>query len=62
MLAFERRKGNERLAAVYNFSEEEKTIPLGFNEEFEELFTGRNISGNGLTLQPYEYLWLLRKE
>ncbi|NBI62086.1 amylosucrase [Clostridiales bacterium] len=60
VLAFERRKGTERFVGIYNFCEEKKDIPLGFNEAFTELFSGRRVSGMGLTLEPYEYLWLLR--
>lgn len=61
VLAFERRKGKERFVGIYNFCESKKELPLlGFNEAFTELFTGRTVSGTGLTLEPYEYLWLLR--
>lgn len=60
VLAFERRKGKERFVGIYNFCEGKKHIPLGFNEAFTELFSGRGFSGTGLTLEPYEYLWLLR--
>lgn len=62
VLAFERRKGNERFVGIYNFCETEKEIPLGFDEEFTELFSGRKFSGTGLKLEPYEYLWLLSKK
>lgn len=62
VLAFERRKGRERFVGIYNFCEEKKDIPLGFNEAFTDLFSGRGFSGTGLTLEPYEYLWLLRDE
>ncbi len=61
VLAFERRKGAERFVGIYNFSEYEKELSLGFDETFTELFSGQTISGSGLSLEPYEYLWLLRK-
>lgn len=60
VLAFERRKGRERFVGIYNFCEERKDLPLGFDEAFTELFTGYQFLGTGLTLEPYEYLWLLR--
>lgn len=61
VLAFERRKGTERFVGIYNFCEYQKELVLGFDETFTELFSGRRISGSGLSLAPYEYLWLLKK-
>lgn len=62
VLAFRRMNGNEMLIAVYNFCEQEKQLPMYFDGNYVDLISGRKVSGAGLYLAPYEYLWLMRED
>lgn len=61
VLAFRRQNQGENLIAVYNFCEEHKHVPMFFDGTYVDLLSGRTVSGVGLSLSPYEYVWLLRQ-
>lgn len=61
VLAFRRQGKGEELIAVYNFCEESKRVPLYFDGTYTDLFTGKQISGVGLEIEPYGFFWLMKE-
>jgi len=58
--AYLRKHDNETMLILNNLSEEKQVVrvPLG---EALDIFTGGTVSLNSLSLQPFQYLWLLLK-
>lgn len=61
VLAFRREGGGQTLIAIFNFSEQEKRLALPFDGAYRDLLSGRTARGFGLTVRPYDALWLLRE-
>jgi len=59
VLGIERSHGGERLAALFNFSEWPQPAPLSDGGSFVDLWTGRSIRAEGLTIPAGGFLWLL---
>lgn len=49
---------SETLIALYNFSEQRKHLPMYFDGTYTDLLTGQTVSGIGVDLIPYGFLWL----
>jgi len=52
---------NEIMLVINNLSDQKQTIHLSF-KEVTNILTQENISLESLTLQPFQYLWLLVKK
>lgn len=55
-------KGDEKLVALFNFSEYDKVAWI--NEEdglYQDLFTGREMEARGVQIPAYGYYWLMKK-
>lgn len=48
----------EKLLALFNFSEEEQTARTGEREEYINLLTGKKCSADNVTLQGHDFIWL----
>ncbi|MCH4193696.1 MAG: alpha-amylase family protein [Butyrivibrio sp.] len=48
----------EKLLALFNFSEEEQTARTGEREEYINLLTGKKCSADDVTLQGHDFIWL----
>ncbi len=52
------RKG-EKLAALFNFSDGERSVSVNTPGEFTDLMTGAAVNKNDVRLQPGGYVWLI---
>jgi len=61
--AYTRRYQNEHLLVINNLDSQSQTIMLPEDPYgYIDLLTDQSVSSGTLTLQPYQYLWLLPKE
>ena len=59
VLGIARRCPGETLAALFNFSESERRIPLNLPGSFIDLITGERVDRSGVLLPPCGFVWLL---
>lgn len=61
--AFERVHKDKRILVLNNLSDARQPVKLPKNEHgYIDLLTSQEISHGALTLQPYQYVWLIAKE
>lgn len=56
-----RQTEQEGLTAVFNFCEEERTVPVE-EGNYTDLLTGKKHKGGEITLAPYQAMWLYQKK
>ncbi|MCI8506598.1 MAG: amylosucrase [Lachnospiraceae bacterium] len=57
-----RAKGEEKLVALFNFSEWDKTAWINEDDgEYEDLISGRTMEAKGVNIPGYGVYWLLKK-
>ena len=61
VLAVERRYGGERLVAVFNFADHPMPALAGEDGRFTDLWTGKPVQAEALTLPADEFLWLVEE-
>ena len=61
VLALERRTGEEKLLAFFNFSESDKTVWPREDGEYTDVLTGEKRTVYGLTVPAYGMYWLVRE-
>lgn len=58
VLGLIRRLDKKRLLALFNFSEDTKTVSIEQGEDYTNLLTNKKTDADEITLEPYEFLWL----
>ena len=59
VLGIFRQYGNQKLLALFNFSEEEKTLSFGHRLNYTDLMTGEKHAVDTIKLKPYGFVWAL---
>ena len=60
VLGIEREFCGEKLAALFNFSETERRMPLREPGEYRDLMSGEAVGSDELLLPPGGFCWLIR--
>ena len=61
VLGLHREYGDQKLIALFNFCEGERTVSLGKKCSFTDLYTGEKHTKKLIALKPYGFLWALYK-
>lgn len=61
VLGINRVYGDQMLMALFNFSENEITVPLDKKISYVDLMTGKKSGRKNIALEPYGFLWALVK-
>ena len=59
VLGVARRCPGETLAALFNFSDAERVVPLNLPGSFADLLTGEDADRSGVRIPPCGFVWLL---
>ncbi len=59
VLGFGRYAGAEKLAAMFSFSDEERTVPIPGSDTYTDLISGETGLKGSVTLPPWGFRWLL---
>jgi len=63
ILALAKAKGEEKLVALFNFSEYDKVAWINENDGmYQDLITGREMEARGVQIPAYGCYWLLKKQ
>lgn len=61
ILAIGRYYQGEKLLAIFNFGRQTETAYLGEGECYRDLLTGESLTAQAVTLEPYQFRWLILK-
>lgn len=61
MLGIERVLGGERLVALFNFGEFAQVAPIGEGGRFLDLWTGKSLPAEGVTVPAGGFRWLVQQ-